>query len=292
MKKVIQTRLKARRFLMQNPYAHVEQLLDGGDVSEIRRSRMILQNQYAHLDGDGSFSAVSVNGSTNGKRLSQREIEEFARKVHKMLWKGRDKSNSELSPIDLLNPQAAAKHLGFDLEYVDSLGLYTDRSGKVVVSGLIDRPSRSIQVSRELEPRVQRFTAAHEIGHAILHEHMSLVHRDRPMDGTRIERDQLEYEADKFATYFLMPKNLLRTEFEARFLMSPFILDETTSFALANGSLTDAIKTYAGQRGRRKLARLLAAVTQYNGKHFYSLSECFRVSVDTMAIRLEELNLV
>ena len=277
---------------MQNPYAHIEQLLDGGDVSEISKSRMIHQNQYAHLDGDGGFSALGVNDSVDEKRLSLREIEELARKVHKALWESRDKFNLKLSPVDLLDPQTAAKHLGFDLDYVDSLGFYADRSEKIVVSGLIDRSNRSIQVSRELDPRVQRFTAAHEIGHAILHKHMSLVHRDRPMDGTRIERDQLEYEADKFATYFLMPANLLRTEFETRFLMSPFVLDEATSFALFNDSLVDTIKTYSGQRGRRKLARFLASAMQYNGNHFYSLAEYFKVSIETMAIRLEELNLV
>jgi hypothetical protein len=47
-----------------------------------------------------------------------------------------------------------------------------------------------------------------------------------------------------------------------------------------------------GGRTLRDLARLLASATYYNGKAVYSLTEIFGVSVEAMAIRLEELDLV
>ena len=43
---------------------------------------------------------------------------------------------------------------------------------------------------------------------------------------------------------------------------------------------------------RRDLAKLLADSESYNGVRFISLANQFRVSTTTMAIRLEELELV
>ena len=63
-----------------------------------------------------------------------------------------------------------------------------------------------VAVSNKFSKEVQNFTAAHELGHAILHE-QAILHRDIPVDsiGKRVVRDRVEIEADTFATYFLMP---------------------------------------------------------------------------------------
>lgn len=49
---------------------------------------------------------------------------------------------------------------------------------------------------------LKNFTIAHELGHWVLHR--NLVGRHSP---------QIEREADKFATYLLMPENFVREEF-------------------------------------------------------------------------------
>jgi len=42
----------------------------------------------------------------------------------------------------------------------------------------------------------------------------------------------------------------------------------------------------------RQLSRMLASAEQFNGRHFVSLANQFKVSTGAMAIRLEELELV
>ena len=118
------------------------------------------------------------------------------------------------------------------------------------------------------------------------------MHRDRPLDGPGQERgvrDKIEREADKFASFFLMPENLVRNRFREFFLCDKFALNEDTIFALdPSGSmrLQDCKKTL------RELARILTDADSYNGRHFNSLADQFHVSVEAMAIRLEELELL
>ena len=73
-------------------------------------------------------------------------------------------------------------------------------------------PTRGILVTTERPLSIQRFTAAHELGHCILDHQPSLddenILRRMPMN---IEpgHDHQEIEADAFAVAFLMPKWLL-----------------------------------------------------------------------------------
>lgn len=56
----------------------------------------------------------------------------------------------------------------------------------------------------------------HMIGYALLHRE-ARMHRDKAIDGSDQQagpRDRIEYEADKFASVFLMPEKLLRTRFK------------------------------------------------------------------------------
>jgi len=118
---------------------------------------------------------------------------------------------------------------------------------------------------------------------------MGGVHRDRPMDGLKRSRDQVELEADKFATYFLMPEKLVRNRFSGLFGAEEFNLNEETAFALSYTSLQEFRTKY---RTHRDLARLLASTECYNRHHFVSLATQFRVSIGAMAIRIEELGLL
>lgn len=287
-------KLRNRRYVMQNPYAHIEQLEASGDVSAISESRLKLQNQYAYLDGDGRFDAMLLSDKTKAGTANNsfEEIEKVVIRLQRQMWIDRvaifgDEAVS-YSPIDVLDPSKAAEFLGYKMSFVDSLGTYADRIERIEVAGLIDRASQAITISNEFDPQVRRFTAAHEIGHLILHPNMEVVHRDRGVDTALGGRVRSELEADKFSAYFLMPAKLLRQEFRARFLDEKFVLNEATAYALLGKQYQQLSSVLVG----RKLALKLAEAVHYNGKNFYSLSECFSVSAVAMAIRLEELGLI
>jgi len=142
-----------------------------------------------------------------------------------------------------------------------------------------------------LKPREeQNFTAAHELGHAILHC-QPIIHRDRPLDGARNTnpKDPIEYQADRFATYFLMPTNQVREVFSQWFGVSKFILNEDNCFKHFNvgpSALRKQTKTLRG------LALKLASHKKQHNGRYVSLSNIFKVSKTAMARRLEKLDLV
>lgn len=271
---------------------------------EISRSRLLLQNPWAHLDEFGGFSALSNCSSkqvgiltatpqkiTKESRYSQAEIEQKARELHKMLWKNRNKIWSKTmpsSPIDMLDPVVALKFIGYNCDLDETLGQFYS-SGKLIdVAGTIDKSSLNVRISRRFGKHIRNFTAAHELGHALLHQ-TSGLHRDKPLDGTTVSRNTIEWEADKFSTFFLMPTKLVRTTFEKLFLTRKFFLNEETALALG---FSDFMELKEKTRTLRQLSKMLASAEYYNGRHFVSLANQFRVSTEAMAIRLEELELL
>ena len=289
-----QSKLNARRLLLENPWAHIEQLEEASsfeltETEQTSASRRKFQNQYAHLDSEGGFTAVQFSSSGRSASISFEEIEKLAIEMQRNLWRARDRlwrNGLPQNPVAMLDPSKASQLLGYNFEVVDTLGVYSDRPGKISVAGEIDRRNKVIRVSRDFEPSVQVFTAAHELGHLVLHPELNNLHRDRGLSGIGVARDRVELEADKFAVFFLLPEKLVRKEFERRFLASEFSLSEETGFALLGKSPYEFGKLFSN---RRNLSRRLASATNYNGQNFYSLAECFGVTVETMAIRLEEL---
>jgi Zn-dependent peptidase ImmA (M78 family) len=284
--------LHNRRSVLCNPYAHIEQLVEihgrANTDDAIHASRHLLQNPYAYLDENGGFSVQKDSIKVSRRKLAPKEIEAIVIKIQRRLWlECRSNSSSEATPnpIDVLDPVAAAKLYGFELDFVNDLGFYADRAEKVAVAGQLDRSEQSIRVSRAFSTEVTRFTAAHEIGHLVLHPHLTHLHRDRPADGSNIARDEIEIEADKFASYFLMPEKLLRKAFVDRFLTESFSLNDQAVYALS-------IKYENIPKNSRLLADLLSTALFYNGKQFPSLAEAFKVSRKAMAIRLKELQLI
>ena len=286
---------------------------------KIHEDRLLRGNQYAHVSGDdGTFDALpagptparhhsdvparsvpeinlgSISSKVNdGGPLSRRRIEEIARELQIRLWGVRTelfRSERDVDPLALLDPFVALRCIGFRCELVDSLGRFMWEGRYLDVAGIIDDSERTVRISREFDPPVRKFTAAHELGHAVLHDARGL-HRDRALDGgeLRRRRDRTEREADDFATYFLMPERLVRSAFESAFKAREFVLNEDTAFALNAGGLESLRATF---HEVRDLSGLLAGTTHYDGVQFYSLAEQFGVSVKAMAIRLEELNLI
>lgn len=317
----LKSEVSARRRLLQNPYAHLEQLeaLEGQVGGEVRQpslteqiaaSRRLYQNPYAYLDEAGDYSVAApveclpvaaseipvqvfpgvVRGSQH--RYSDREIEAQVTDLQRLVWRKRATlwgSAVPVDPVELLDPEAALKLLGYGYLLDEGLGQFHTGKGVVEVAGLIDHASKTVRVSRWFPTHTRTFTAAHELGHAALHASSGGMHRDRPMDGLVYSRNPLEVEANKFASYFLMPAKLVIARFVEIFGVACFRLTMEAAFALSSRDLPEARKEY---RSVRDLSRHLASANRFNGRHVIPLADQFRVSVETMAIRLEELHLL
>jgi Zn-dependent peptidase ImmA (M78 family) len=226
-------------------------------------------------------------------RPSRSRIKLTARNVLRQAWrreKLRLNGNGSLDPFAVIDPFQVLKDMGYSVDYLDSLGQFEDVDGVFEAAGQFDPSTKTVWISKRLSPEVARFTAAHELGHAMLHRGMSM-HRDRPMDGSRSRQMKTpeEADADYFAACFLMPEKLVRKAFAARFLTSDFVLNEEVAFALGYPSLREARLIC---RTHEDLARVLAGARLYNLQQFPSLTEQLRVSVKAMAYRLLELRLV
>jgi len=270
---------------------------------KIADSRRLLQNQYAHLNGDGDFDALILNqskrishNSNTVTRYSYSKIEQKARELQQHIWANRYELWPDGVPDDLvqlLDPSIAAKYIGYEFEETEFLGEFRAKGTDKEIAGIIDHSQKRISLSRNFKNNIRRFTAAHELGHALLHESQSAVmHRDRPIDGSSKSnepRATIEKEADKFATYFLMPEKLVRARFRQAFGVDIFVLNDDAAFAL---NPTNPDELFDCCRTTRDLAKILASIEHYNGRYMYSLANQFAVSVVAMAIRIEELGLV
>jgi len=290
------------RKLLQNPYAYLD---DRGSYSvllavngeprslsaRIAENRRSLQNPYAYGD-EGLDSALSgyaeIGSAKPTSSYTNRDIQKKAKELHREIWHRKDEiwgDSLPRNPIDMLDPSVGLGLLGYDYVIEETLGQYRANGREIEAAGLIDTVAKRVQISGRFPNSVRVFTAAHELGHAVLHKTAGL-HRDRPLDGGKLARDAMEREADRFATYFLMPEKLVRAGFSTLFLTDRFSVNEETAFALSRISLHDfRLKC----KTRHDLSRALAGAQRYNGRHFTSLADQFRVSIEAMAIRLEEL---
>jgi|AMFO01.1.fsa_nt_gi hypothetical protein len=303
-------KLSNARYAQRNPYAYIEQLDEmfahgsmahevNATNKQIRASRNLLQNPHAYSDGEGGYSAVThrtrkvSTSKPKSNRFTFEQIESIANDLLKNMWMDRDQLWGEMDlsdPVNAIDPVMALKVVGYDFCPEEDLGEYLAGKRLVKVAGDIDASSKLVRVSNRFPQDVRSFTAAHELGHAVLqHDVGASLHRDRAIDGQKLHRDRVELEADKFAAYFLMPTKLLKQRFFEQFGMDSFSLNEDTAFALNLGSLHDARERCGSLRG---VSLMLAKADHYNGRFFPSLADQFRVSPLAMAIRLEELGLI
>lgn len=241
----------------------------------------------------GKFLAefIEIRKSFYGKnKISHTDIENLARRIQNTLWEYREliwRSKSPANLLGVLKPQKAIELLKYAFHKVHTLGV-NDQNQEI--GGIINNEDLTITISTMYRPEVINFTTAHELGHALLHDKL-VLHRDFPLDGSETERVRSieEIQANKFAAVFLMPKKIVIQSFNERFQTNYFTINEQTAFLLANSSayeLKREIKT------KRDLSRIIAKCEYYNYQPFNSLSKTFQVSVEAMAIRLEELGLV
>lgn len=228
------------------------------------------------------------------QKISNPEIEEFVSQFQNLIWINRKKiwKKNILHYNDILKPGIVLKKvLGYNFDVAKEIISNVDENEDSEIAGLIDQKNKLVVVSDKFNTQIQNFTIAHEMGHAFLHKH-NVMHRDRAINGSSLiaSRDIEELQADKFATYFLMPSKLVKEVFENIFGTRKFKIDDNSAFYLTKGKGTSN-SLRRDCKNRRGLAIMLASTNFYFDKPNDSISEIFNVSVETMAIRLEELDL-
>jgi hypothetical protein len=117
------------------------------------------------------------------------------------------------------------EYLGYDVDFRKD-GIYEDKN--LLGGTLIDQ--KTIEINENLSDHEGRmnFTAAHEVGHIILHvpfynekhgkdvsEHKIISRKDGGFEGTKKEPE--EWQADKFAAFLLMPSVLVKKAFHKNY---------------------------------------------------------------------------
>ncbi len=223
--------------------------------------------------------------------MNMHKIETEVHWLHKQIYKAKGSLfPADAHPLTMLRPEIAAEVL--DLSYVTIDRIRSDQYG-LEVAGLLDLPDQTMYISQKFDYKIQRFTAAHECGHALMHPelaHGELMHRDFPNANMQTyKRSAREQEADYFAACYLIPEKILRQEFEARFGKPPLRLSQTVAFHLAGSSSSDL---FIEPSGGLRFPMTVATKNSFNGYGFKSLADHFSVSATAMAIRLRELELV
>jgi len=137
----------------------------------------------------------------------------------KLLGDFSNKTGHKLSaPIPVFD---IIEYLGYDVDFRKD-GIYEDKN----LLGGTHIDQKIIEINENISDHEGRmhFTAAHEIGHIILHvpfykekhgkdvsEHKIISRKDGGFEGTKKEPE--EWQADKFAAFLLMPSELIKKAF-------------------------------------------------------------------------------
>ena len=119
--------------------------------------------------------------------MNKETINNHARNLLAKMWKNKEQlwPKEQRTALQIISPADAARILG--LEYLELANLgdqrFSHRRGQYKVAGLLDRQANKIAISTEYPTKVTRFTAAHEIGHFLMHPGETM-HRDLPLDGS------------------------------------------------------------------------------------------------------------
>lgn len=255
-------------------------------------NRMDILEEEAERKNELYAEINSIKSRLKGQLfLSNHNLEKLATDLQNTLWKFKDliwKTNEPTNPLGVLRPEKVIKLLKYAYKEVVSMGV--EGVGINEIAGQIDNSTDTITISKMYPKEVKNFTAAHEMAHALLHNDL-VLHRDIPIDRP-IEshnRPIKEKQADKLAAYFLLPEKLVREIFKYIFKIDYIEVNEQSAYAIANCSLSELKKRI---RNRRHLSRHIAKSSFFNMTPHNPIHSIFNVSVEAMAIRLEELDLV
>lgn len=225
--------------------------------------------------------------------IDKKAIDEVTKLVRFEVFQRAQRSHNTVPHVlQLLRPDHVAEVHCISYEDVPGgIGVHGVGKDRYEVAGEIDPERGLIRVSGKFAYETRRFTGAHELGHYFLHPGMKL-HRDRPLDGSNTGLNKQEREANYFAGSFLAPARIVERAYAARFGDQPLHLTDDVAFALRGQREQHELMRTAGT-GSRALARAVASACQFgSGNRFKSLSSNFGLSIEAMAIRLEELGLV
>lgn len=177
-------------------------------------------------------------------------------------------------------------HLGLSLGF-DDLRMRFKDAGILGATWIEDK---KVLIDQSLDPSGDRrregryrFTVGHEAGHWVLHRHQLLEARSAPLFDAKPEpsvicrdtsnKPRIEQQADHFASYLLMPEEMVRRKWaEMTGSREPFVVeDEITQLRGRYGLAEDEQPTV-------EIAKRMARV--------------FRVSGQSMQIRLVGLKLI
>lgn len=264
----------------------------------IHKARMEMGNRYAFWDGDEGFDAVvlpprlvlsEINPrQAEGVTYSENQIREIVKNLQVSLWRNRDKFGLDCAndPLKVLEPSKVFELLDYQNIEQGSLGSMATKGRLTEVAAVINPRRKTVYFSKTVRSDAKRFTEGHELGHAVLHSHLSEAHRDRVPDHS-LRRGRIEHEADRFSTHFLMPEKLFLEKFRVRFGHQPFCFNDDSCSLL--GSAAVALKFDSRNVSIGDVAQILASARHYGTKHFQSIAEEFGVSNKAMSIRIEEL---
>jgi hypothetical protein len=171
-----------------------------------------------------------------------------------------------------------------DISMHHDVELKIDAEDEMAPLGAALPNERIILISPTISPPVNdpryAFTAAHEIGHGIMHSTQLPLFRDTSRTLFEYSNSPLEREANQFASSILMPRGPLRYYFrECYGQLRPLVYSGPKTYCFTRHGIPQ--KVYFDSFGEFKWAAAVPLV-----KHFYNVSK------EALAIRLCALDLV
>jgi len=130
------------------------------------------------------------------RKLQDTDIEKLANQILNELWDKKNKLWKIKIPtkeINVINTKKVLENMGFQLFTEETLGV-TDYEHHEI-GGIMNRELKVVLTSSLHKPVVKNFTAAHELGHVLLHTD-NILFRDVPLNG-EIRRHQKSLKKDK-----------------------------------------------------------------------------------------------
>jgi hypothetical protein len=226
-----------------------------------------------------------------------RFIRTEARKLTIQFWRRNKKfypgPNGHLNLLPFEPKLIAEGVLGLSFDEPWELG-FSNYAGalQVELAGQLDRPNRQISIARKFSAEIRRFTAAHEIGHFILHRERNLF-RESPLTDPAIWRPATrpELEANIFAAELLMPSKILRDLFVRRFPAPIDVckIDDNDAVMLTNGHL---MPSELRAKPLQEIAEIVANASSFVSGDQRTLTDIFGVSRAAMGIQFRDLGLI
>lgn len=218
-------------------------------------------------------------------------LEQKARDLQFRYWNSLvEDGRTNPNPRSVTVPRNLIEFLGYRYLELPEIRNDFQTRGPSEVGGLIDRQQKVIAVATKFAPEYVEFTAGHELGHLVLHEGVqdNVLHRDLPRKADSPAQPHWEREASYFGSCILIPRKTLIDQCRLRFGREPLVFDERTCFMLDSNNPEDLLRPH---RSEREFA--LAGARHFGiDRQFCSLAEYFGVSVETMAYRLEDMELI